>query len=304
MVAHESKKHHYVPRFYLQHFCGADERVRFCFVKKYAPDYQDIQWASIKPDAVAYECNLNRDDTLGDPLLVEEHLSEIDSHSSHVISSVLQQRRLPADTASRNILIEYVAYQATRTPDAMKIAGVLDQWVDTGQLLPSPPYYRSGGALGVIERAKRIIPVAKELKWSLEETLPSNQFVTSSRPVGIYVRVPDVCGPASSGEPAGWPDAEFVTLPLAPTLALIGSRPKTGFRFPHSLRFRTALINGMTAYYAETIFAQNENTEYLSVDNKGPCKLAQFLTEADAESKRNLKPVPWQSDPHSMGILL
>lgn len=304
MAAQESKKHHYVPRFYLQHFCGADKRVRFCFVKKYAPGYQGIEWDSIKPDEVGYVCNLNRDDTLSDPLSVEKHLSGVESRSSPVVAFVLRQKRLPTDTDGLNILIKYVAYQAARTPDAMSLAGVMDQLVDTRQLLPSRPYHRGGGPIGVIERADRIIPLAKKLKWRLEETLPQNQFVTSSRPVGIYVLKPGVLGPASSGEPESWPYAALVTLPLSPTLALIGYRPETGFRFHHSSRIRTALINGMTIYYADAIFAQSENAEYLSVDQEAPCQLAQFLTEADAELKRNSKPPPWKSNANNVGVLL
>lgn len=180
----QPRRHHFIPCFYLEGFCGENAR-GLAVYDRMRNAYRAQRPAEVahRRDYYAYE------DEQGNRFFdIEAALGEIETAASHSIRRVDNGNELTDD--DRMVLATYVAFQYTRTPadaawlEAFRAHGTGGEEVDA---LPEPPPPRLGRleAIGAMLRhAPRFAHVFLGLNWTIWRRESERiSFVTSDSTV-------------------------------------------------------------------------------------------------------------------------
>lgn len=247
-----SKRHHFVPRAYLERFAEAGQvQVRHRDGNSYRANCVNV----------AVECGFyDVRDTSGDKSgAVEELLAEMEGAAVEALRSVDETGRPPLEgTPERSILATYMALQATRTPEERErilfprhvaeyvgsreiTEPLMAEYLEDVHLGFKPSEEEVRAALDfvsvtlrdhalltpefAIEMMLRSIgsaaPVLDGLHWTLESTR-KGRFITSDVPLVVW-RAPS---PRDQFEGVGIGNAEEIRFPLDPTRQLVLTRLK------------------------------------------------------------------------------
>ncbi|CAJ0809811.1 DUF4238 domain-containing protein [Ralstonia holmesii] len=184
------RRHHFVPRFYLEGFCTDDARALAVYDRvRNAYRAQRPTEVAHRRDYYAYE------DEQGNLVFaIEEGLGEVEGAASAVIQRVDNEAPLSDD--DRLTLATYAAFQFTRTPAyAAWIAAFRQHFAGNVPLeqvavLPDAPDPAAdrGVALGAMLRhAPRFAEVFMQFNWTIWRRESDRQsFVTTDSPVCIF----------------------------------------------------------------------------------------------------------------------
>jgi len=108
-----TKRHHYVPRFYLRRFADEQQRLRVYRAHSQLPPII----TAVKDAAVRtgfYKLDLTGP---GDPTILENELAKIEAASAKVIQRVCSARSWPPTQPDRGVLATHMGLQYMRTPE-------------------------------------------------------------------------------------------------------------------------------------------------------------------------------------------
>ncbi|AQV93189.1 DUF4238 domain-containing protein [Cupriavidus necator] len=183
------RRHHFVPRFYLEGFCADDARALAVYDRvRNAYRAQRPTEVAHRRDYYAYE------DEHGNPVFtIEEGLGEVEGEASAVIQRVDNDALLSDD--DRLTLATYAAFQFTRTPAyAAWVAAFRQEFARNARqeqvdALPEAPDLAAdrGAALGAMLRhAPKLAHVFMHFNWTIWRRESDRQsFVTTDSPVCI-----------------------------------------------------------------------------------------------------------------------
>ncbi|WP_181157129.1 DUF4238 domain-containing protein [Paraburkholderia sp. BL21I4N1] len=183
------RRHHFVPRFYLEGFCADDARVVAVYDRlRNAYRAQRPTEVAHRRDYYAYE-----DDQGNLVFDIEIGLGEVETAASAAILKLDNEEQLTAD--DKLVLATYVAFQFTRTPAyAAWLGEFRAQFAQNARpeeidALPNPqdPAADRGAALGAMLRhAPRFADVFLNLNWTIWRRDSDRQsFVTTDCPVSV-----------------------------------------------------------------------------------------------------------------------
>lgn len=239
------RRHHYVPRFYLDRFTDQKGRLG-------AFDRQKATFITTKANAVAVERDFYRlDGGIGFPAnLLEDALSSLESGASEAIRRLVAEGRVLH--SHRELLITYMALQLARTQRHRRSIKEMMQWTATlqtqvelsrqlseGKFETEPDHTLARSALGKLADGELIVsPEEQALKalslHSVDEVasvlesgwnwvlvvLTTAKFITSDHPI-CMLGEPEPGSPASN---LGVATALEIWFPLDPRHALVLSR--------------------------------------------------------------------------------
>lgn len=293
-----SKKHHYIPRFYLKGFL-ADNCDMLCVL-----DQKAGKTFRVKPDNIAYQNHLysveqKENVNIGEDA-IEKSFANIEGLMAPIISGIVQNRMLPTNT-DYNVLINFIALMSCRVPVmselsmkplkemtimSLKMAmsskenylhmieklkkegkdlGDGSEYEKVKEFLYSERYKidinQNFKLKSVLDNMEILIPILAKRKWSLIFTDDFfGGFICSDNPVALVSldRTPSLYGPGFAMK-----NTE-VTMPLSKSIALRGrfeGEKEVGFTLPQTL----AAMNSRTAMYADKfIFSANDDFLYIN----------------------------------------
>jgi len=231
------RRHHFVPRFYLDGFCADDARTLAVYdrVRNMYRAQHPTELAH-RRDYYAYE------DEQGELVFdIEVGLGQVETAAALAIRRVDGGEELTAD--DRLVLATYTAFQFARTPAyAAWIAAFRKNWTDEARqmlegTIPEAPDPRvgRGAALGeMLRHAPRFAEVFLRLNWTIwRRESERSSFVTTDSPVSL-VQAGQREANIYQGTGILSPDA-ITVLPLSQATALamsgigdrVGNRPLT-----------------------------------------------------------------------------
>jgi hypothetical protein len=113
-----SRKHHYIPIFYLKQWCGEDKKL--C---EYSKPYDKVKPLRKYPSETAFETDLNTMTALAPTVqdIVERRLmSGVDNNAARALQLLLDQRINDLDAAQRTAWAVFVISLTRRTPESMQ----------------------------------------------------------------------------------------------------------------------------------------------------------------------------------------
>lgn len=281
------RRHHYITQKYLLNFCDTDKKKK----KFYVYD-QKKTWRVTQPINECIEKDFQKiDHFIGlNPHIFEIEFGKIESLGITVIDEILSNKKIPAKIVNYHPLINLIGMFAGRNPyqkNIIKKQMINEALVQVKFLLKSPSnfyqnlknahkeglipenihnytealiFFQRGlykiipdDSLAVENMMKKTVIITQALlsmNWMLLES-KSTQFITSNAPVGIALasgnfRIPEF-GITNS----------FVTFPISPTLALVGSySPLPSFKIVDTMVVNG--INWLTAFCgAKYIYSTN-----------------------------------------------
>ncbi|WP_029972172.1 DUF4238 domain-containing protein [Paraburkholderia graminis] len=220
------RRHHFVPRFYLEGFCADDARALAVY-DRVRNEYREQRPAQVahRRDFYAYE-----DDQGNLVFDIERALGEVETAANNAIQRLENNAELRAD--DKIALATYVAFQFTRTPAyATWLGSFKEDWAQRARpeqidALPEPPGPAAGReeAIGaMLGHAPRFAEVFLHLNWTIWDRESERvSFVTSDSPVCVvWANQPEPNAYAGAGILS--PDVVTV-LPLSQSLGLAMSR--------------------------------------------------------------------------------
>lgn len=180
----QPRRHHFVPRFYLEGFCAEDSRALAVYDRvRNAYRAQRPSEVAHRRDYYAYE------DEQGNRFFdIEAALGELETAASHSMRRVDNGDELTDD--DRMALATYVAFQYTRTPayaawlGAFRAHGAGREEVETLPEPPDPAVGRVEAIGAMLRHAPRFAHVFLRLNWTIwRRESERTSFVTSDSPV-------------------------------------------------------------------------------------------------------------------------
>lgn len=181
------RRHHFVPRFYLEGFCADDARGVVVY-DRVRNAYREQRTAEVahRRDYYAYE-----DEQGNRHFDIEQALGEIETAASQTIQRVDNDEQLTAD--DRVVLATYAAFQYSRTPAYAAWLGAFRQHWDAGvrpeQLevfpdAPDPAVDRVEAIGAMLRHAPRFADAFLHVNWTIWRRESERlSFVTSDSPV-------------------------------------------------------------------------------------------------------------------------
>lgn len=216
------RRHHFVPRFYLDGFCADDARTLAVY-DRVRNAYREQRPAEVahRRDFYAYE-----DDQGNLVFDIETALGEVETAANGAIQRIENHEELRAD--DRLALATYVAFQFTRTPAyAAWLGAVRERWpqhlrrehVEALPELPPPAAGREEAIGAMLRHAPRFADVFLRLNWTIWQGESERvSFVTTDSPVCVvWANQPEPNAYAGAGILS--PDVVTV-LPLSHSLGL------------------------------------------------------------------------------------
>lgn len=241
-----SKKHHFVPQFYLQRFAKPATKTG----KIWVTDLKQDGVREGTPKSIAYENRLyGVDDPEFDPDLVErDHLSSVEGMVAPIIANILARRAIPQGDDFRHLMY-FVAIQLARTPKFLRrlerasnevsktlvklaIKTRLAEPILSSSDVPGDEIVQSldqGDIVFSLQKDERTRLMLQSAEWHLPYLLHrqwslcySDQpnLVTSDSPVSCYSVGSNR---PSKRMPALDARSTEVQFPLSPTMILVGS---------------------------------------------------------------------------------
>ncbi|WP_076902693.1 DUF4238 domain-containing protein [Burkholderia pseudomallei] len=180
----QPRRHHFVPRFYLDGFC-ADDAQRLAVYDRVRNAYRAQRPSEVahRRDYYAYE------DEQGNRFFdIEAALGDVETAASHSIRRVDNGDELTDD--DRMTLATYVAFQYTRTPayaawlEAFRAHGARREEVEALPEPPDPGVERAEAIGAMLRHAPRFARVFLRLNWTIWRCDSERiSFVTSDSPV-------------------------------------------------------------------------------------------------------------------------
>ncbi len=180
----DNKNQHYVPRFYLKHFCNAGEDKHFGI---YIFD-RDKYLKSVPIDSQTSE-----DYFYGKDLIVEKALGELEGKCESILSQIIETLELPAKGSDNYyLLLEYVMYQQNRTKlsanrsqntlNQLSQLRLKDRFVPTAEIAEIKFEYEYP-VLSSLAVVPELIAAVYDLKCKLLINKTKYSFITSDHPV-------------------------------------------------------------------------------------------------------------------------
>ncbi len=201
----QNKKHHYVPRFYLQQFSEDGRRINLFNI----PAQRTIFGASLRGQC--YRCYF-----YGRNSNIEKMLADVEAKASIILREIARDRVLPMQASEdHQYLFLFLLMQCARTSyqtdlieerhDAFWRHAVLP-YVDQSQgaLPDNPPRCREPGTYA-LRTAFGFLPVIFDLDYKLLSIADDQEFIASDNPVVLYnqmyefVRIGGTTGIANKG---------------------------------------------------------------------------------------------------------
>ncbi|CAM2192100.1 conserved protein of unknown function [Paraburkholderia kururiensis] len=183
------RRHHFVPRFYLDGFCAGNSRTLAVY------DRVRNMYRAQRPAEVAHRRDYYAyEDEHGELIFdIEEALGEVEAATSGAIAKVDNDEDLAAD--DKTSLATYASFQFTRTPAyAEWIAAFRAHWAQdvrpqAGELLPEavdPAAGREEAIGAMLRHAPRFAEVFLQLNWTFWRCESDRtSFVTTDSPVSV-----------------------------------------------------------------------------------------------------------------------
>lgn len=183
----ERKKQHFVPRFYLKYFSnnGDKKAIGIYYIEK----DKYIPYGSLKNQAYSNYF-------YGEDGKIEEALSQLESASADIISSILRPKQLPEhNTVGHMILLTFVVFLSARTQyTAEALNEMIDKQIKTifredprvkDHLDKVEIKYENPAAFSLGVTAE-LVAVASDLQFKLLINETKHRFITSDNPVVKY----------------------------------------------------------------------------------------------------------------------
>ncbi|MFM0126739.1 DUF4238 domain-containing protein [Paraburkholderia sediminicola] len=184
------RRHHFVPRFYLEGFCAEDARGLAIYDRvRRAYRAQRTTEVAHRRDYYAYE------DEQGNLVFeIEAALGQVEAAASETIQRVDNGEQLTAD--DKMALATYAAFQFTRTPayaawleafrEQWEAAGARREQLDALPEMPNPVADRREALGAMLRHAPRFAEVFLRMNWTLwARESERSSFVTTDSPVSV-----------------------------------------------------------------------------------------------------------------------